>query len=145
MSLLKPTAKTPFHIDFEWWKQTEKDWHVFLRSLLCEEHQAVFANIEEGGEIDWIDPVTAEVKRVDGLQHTLMSHCALEPEFANAHTAVVEAIFRLFIANGNIPMTAEDLSKKLGRPADTILRTIAGPRVYRGLRPVEAKAEKTEE
>jgi hypothetical protein len=65
----------------------------------------------------------------------------LEPEFANAHTAIVEAIFRIFIANGNIPMTAEDLSKKLGRPADTILRTIAGPRVYRGVRPVEAKTE----
>jgi len=39
--------------------------------------------------------------------------------------------------NGNTPMSAEDLSKRLGRPADTILRTIAGPRVYRGLRPFE--------
>lgn len=139
MSLLKPTAKTPFHIDFDWWKQTENDWHVFLRSLLCEEHQVAFADMEEGGLIDWIDPGTAEVKPVDGLQHTLMTHCALQPEFANAHTAIVEAIFRIFIANGNIPMTAEDLSKKLGRPADTILKTIAGPRVYRGLRPFEVK------
>jgi hypothetical protein len=145
MSLLKPGPKTPFHIDFDWWKQTENDWHVFLRSLLCEEHQAAFANIEEGGLIDWIDPLTAEVKQVDGLQHTLMSHCALQPEFANAHTAIVEAIFRLFIANGNIPMNAEDLSKKLNRPADTILRTIAGPRVYRGLRPVESKPTAVEE
>ncbi|HNO93969.1 MAG TPA: hypothetical protein PKJ84_07350, partial [Anaerolineales bacterium] len=54
----------------------------------------------------------------------------------NQRTANVEAIFRLFLANGNIPMSAEDLSKKLGKPADTILRTIAGPRVYRGLRPM---------
>jgi hypothetical protein len=145
MSLLKPSAKTPFHIDFDWWKQTENDWHVFLRSLLCEEHQAAFANMEEGGMIDWIDPITAEVRRVDGLQHTLMTHCALQPEFANTHTAMVEAIFRLFIANGNTPMTAEDLSRKLNRPADTILKTIAGPRVYRGLRPVESRSATTEE
>jgi hypothetical protein len=145
MSLLKPGAKTPFHIDFDWWKQTENDWHVFLRSLLCDEHQAAFANMEEAGLIDWVDPLTAEVKRVDGLQHTLMTHCALQPEFANAHTAIVEAIFRLFIANGNIPMTAEDLSKKLNRPADTILKTIAGPRVYRGLRPVESRSSAAEE
>lgn len=140
MSLLKPTIKTPFHIDFDWWKQNENDWHVFLRSLLCEEHQAAFANLEESEKIDWIDPISAEVKLVDGLQHTLMSHCALEPEFANARTAMVEAIFRAFIANGNIPMTAEDLAQKLGRSADTILKTIAGPRVYRGLRPFEIPA-----
>ena len=47
MSLLKPTTRTPFHIDFEWWKKNERDWHVFLRSLLCPEHQEVFAEIEE--------------------------------------------------------------------------------------------------
>lgn len=144
MSLLKPTVKTPFHIDFDWWKQTENDWHVFLRSLLCPEHQEAFADVEEGGMIDWVDPITAEVKLVDGLQHILMSHCALEPEFANARTAMVEAVFRTFIANGNVPMSAEELSKKLGRPADTILKTIAGPRVYRGLRPFEIKTAEFE-
>lgn len=144
MSLLKPTAKTPFHIDFDWWKQTENDWHVFLRSLLCAEHQEAFADAEEGGMIDWVDPKTAEVKLVDGLQHTLMSHCALEPDFANARTALVEAVFRTFIVNGNVPMSAEELSKRLGRPADTILKTIAGPRVYRGLRPFEIKTAESE-
>jgi hypothetical protein len=137
MSLLKPSVHTPFHIDFDWWKQNEKDWHVFLRSLLCPEHQALFAEIEEGERIDWIDPLTAEVKPVDGIQHTLMSHCALDPEFENERTALVEAVFRTFIVNGNVPMSAEDLGRKLGRPAVTILRTIAGPRVYRGLRPVD--------
>lgn len=136
MSLLKPNVKTPFHIDFDWWKQNERDWHVFLRSFLCAEHQEAFANAEEDGLIDWIDPKTAEIKPVDGVQHALISHCAQLPDFVNQRTAVVEAIFRLFLANGNIPMSAEDLGKKLGRPADTILRTISGPRVYRGLRPI---------
>lgn len=134
-SLLKPTVQTPFHIDFQWWKQNERDWHVFLRSLLCLEHQAAFANYEEGQLIDWIDPLTAEVKTVDGIEHALMSHCALQPDFVNERTALVEAVFRLFLVNGNSPMSAEDLSARLNRPADTILRTLAGPRVYRGLRP----------
>lgn len=137
MSLLKPTVKTPFHIDFDWWKQNESDWHVFLRSLLCAEHQELYANVEEGELIDWIDPNTAEVKPVEGIQHVLISHCALQADFENVRTALVEAVFRIFIINGNAPMSSEDLGKKLGRPADTILRTIAGPRVYRGLRPVE--------
>jgi len=134
-SLLKPTVQTPFHIDFQWWKQNERDWHVFLRSLLCPEHQAAFANYEEGQLIDWVDPVSAEVKSVDGIEHALMSHCALQPDFVNERTALVEAVFRLFLVNGNSPMSAEDLSARLNRPADTILRTLAGPRVYRGLRP----------
>ncbi|MCZ2127260.1 MAG: hypothetical protein LC099_05735 [Anaerolineales bacterium] len=136
MSLLKPTTQTPFHIDFGWWKQNERDWQVFLRSFLCPEHQQAFANAEDDEMIDWIDPQTAEVKRVDGVQHALISHCAQLPDFINQRTTIVEGIFRLFLANGNIPMSAEELSKKLGKPADTILRTIAGARVYRGLRPI---------
>jgi hypothetical protein len=143
MSLLKPTVKTPFHIDFEWWQQNERDWHIFLRSFLCAEHQEAFANVEEGDMIDWIDPQTAEVKPVDGVQHALISHCAQLPDFVSQRTAIVEAIFRLFLANGNFPMSAEDLSKKLGKPADTILKTIAGPRVYRGLRPMLSQPTET--
>lgn len=141
MSLLKPSIKTSFHIDFEWWKQNERDWHVFLTSLLCPEHQEAFANAEEGRMVDWVDPQTAEVKLVDGIQHALMSHCALQTDFLNAHTALVEAVFRIFLVNGNIPMSAEDLAKKLNRPADTILRTISGPRVYRGLRAYQRSAQ----
>jgi len=137
MSLLKPSVKTPFHIDFDWWKQNERDWHVFLRSLLCNEHQEAFANVEEGQMIDWVDAETAEVKPVDGIQNALMSHCALLPDFVSEHTAMVEAVFRIFLVNGNSPMSAEDLAKRLKRPADTILRTLAGPRVYRGLRPLQ--------
>jgi hypothetical protein len=139
MSLLKPTSKTPFHIDFEWWKKNERDWHIFLRSLLCAEHQEVFANRDEDEMIDWIDPQTAEVRRVDGVQHALISHCALLPEFSNERTAMVEAVFRIFLVNGNIPMSAEELGQRLSRSADIILKTIAGPRVYRGLRPYQSQ------
>ena len=135
MSLLKPGVQTPFHIDFDWWRQSESDWHVFLRSLLCPAHQQSLANVEEGEMIDWIDQDTGEVKPVDGIQHALMSHCALQPDFVDEHTPMVEAVFRLFLANGNQPMSAEDLSNKLKRPAVTILRTLSGARIYRGLRP----------
>ena len=137
MSLLKPNVKTPFHIDFDWWKQNERDWHVFLRSLLCPEHQETFANVEEGQMIDWVDEKTGEVRPVDGIQHALMSHCALQSDFVNERTAIVEAVFRVFLVNGNAPLSAEDLGQKLKRPAETILRTLAGPRVYRGLRPIQ--------
>jgi len=138
VSLLKPTIQTPFHIDFAWWEQNDRDWHVFLRSLLCPEHQQTFNDMEVDSLIDWIDPITAEVKPVDGIQHALMSHCAQQPDFVNAHTSVVEAAFRIFLVNGNQPMSPVDMSKSLNRPAETILRTLSGARIYRGLRPVSA-------
>lgn len=136
-SLLKPTTRTPFHIDFEWWKENERDWHVFLRSILCPDHQQAFAEVEDGQLIDWVDERTAEVRQVNGVQHALMSHCARQPEFLTSQTALVEAVFRTFLANDNQPMTAEELSKRLNRPANTILSTLTGGRVYRGLRPAQ--------
>ena len=134
-SLVKPTPQTPFHIDFEWWKQNDRNWHVELRDLLCPEHQAAFATLPEDQLIDWIDPQTAEVRRMDGLQHVLIDHCARQEGFVTEHTALVDAAFRLLLAGGNAPITAEELGLRLNRPADTILRTLAGPRVYKGIRP----------
>lgn len=139
MSLLKPGLRTPFHIDFAWWEHSDRDWRVFLRSLLCAEHQQSMADLPDEAMLDWIDPKTAEVHQVDGIQHALMNHCALQPEFVTARTTVVEGVFRVLLVNGNQPMSAIDLSKRLGRPAETILRTLAGPRVYRGLRPLGAE------
>ncbi len=134
-SLVKPSITTPFHVDFDWWKKNERDWHVYLRSLLCAEHQEVFADVEEGETIDWVDPVSAEVKQVEGVQNALMTHCVKQPDFLTEQTALVEAVFRLFLTNGNIPMSSQDLGARLHRPPDTILRTLAGARVYKGIRP----------
>lgn len=134
-SLVKPTVNTPFHIDFAWWKKNERDWHVYLRSLLCADHQEAFANTEEGETIDWVDPVTAEVKPVEGVQNALMTHCVKQPDFLTSQTALVEAVFRLFLTNGNAPMSSGELGARLNRPPETILRTLAGARVYKGIRP----------
>lgn len=137
-SLVKPSVDTPFHIDFDWWKKNERDWHVYLRSLLCAEHRDAFANAEEGQMIDWVDPATAEVKPVEGVQNTLMSHCVKQPDFLTEQTALVEAVFRLFLTNGNNPMSSGELGGRLNRPPVTILRTLTGGRVYKGIRPVSS-------
>lgn len=135
LSIVKPTVNTPFHVDFEWWKKNERDWHVYLRSLLCAEHQEIFSDAEEGLTIDWVDPVTAEVKPVEGIQNALMTHCVKQPDFLTQQTALVEAAFRLFLTNGNAPLSSNDMGARLNRPPDIILRTLAGPRVYKGIRP----------
>jgi hypothetical protein len=138
ISLVKPTLQMPFHVDFDWWRANDRNWHIALESMLCPEHQQAFANLSEGQLIDWVDPETAEVRQMDGLQHALISHCAKEEGFLDEHTAVVEAIFRLLLANSNTPMSAEELGARLNRPAEVILKTIGGLRVYKGLRPYVA-------
>lgn len=134
-SLVKPTLQTPFHIDFNWWRENDRNWRVELRDLLCPEHQALLADLPEDALIDWIDAETAEVRRIDGLQHTIITHCAHQPGFLDEHTTLVDAVFRLLLANGNAPLSAEAMAERLRRSADLILRTLAGPRVYKGIRP----------
>lgn len=135
MSLVKPTTKTSFHIDFNWWQQNDRDWRVYLRNFLCPEHQQAFADVDEFEQVDWVDPETAEVSRVDGLQHILITHCARQQIFITQQTTLVDSVFRLFLANGNLPMSPEYLAELLGRDANIILKTLSGVRVYKGLRP----------
>jgi hypothetical protein len=134
-SMVKPSVDTPFHIDFHWWKQHDNNWRVHLHDCLCGEHQSLFSNLDDESFVDWIDPETAEVKRVDGLQHALMAHCARQQGFLTINTTLVDAVFRTFLANGNFAMSPKELSSQINRPADTILRTLAGPQIYKGLRP----------
>jgi hypothetical protein len=135
-SLVKPTLDTPFKIDFEWWKNHDRDWRVYLRSFLCDDHQAIFENLNNDETIDWVDPNTAEVAQVDGLQHVLITHCARQESFLTDKMALVDSVFRVFLSNGNKPLNANELGDILNRPAETILRTFSGIRVYKGIRPI---------
>lgn len=135
MSLVKPNIHTHFHIDFDWWSRNDRDWRVYLRGYLCPEHQAAFANMDIFEQVDWIDPDTAEVQRVDGLQNVLITHCAKQRTFISQQNTLVDSVFRVFLANGNTPLSPQELADQLGRDATTILRTISGLRVYKGLRP----------
>lgn len=135
-SLVKPTTATRFHIDFEWWRKSDQDWRVYLQGLLCPEHRESFKDFNENVKVDFVDPETAEVQQVDGLQHILITHCARQENFYTSYTAVVDSIFRLFLANGNEPLTPVEMGTALGRPAPVILKVLSGPQVYRGIRPV---------
>ena len=133
--LAKPTLETRFHIDYTWWEQQQQELRVYLQGHLCPEHRDVFQGQDLSQEIDWVDSKTAEVTRVDGLQHTLRTHCSRQPDYITERTALVDAIFRIFLANENRPLTPQELSERIGRSAETILRTISGSTIYKGIRP----------
>jgi hypothetical protein len=135
MSLVKPTLQTRYHIDFDWWRKNDRDWRVYLINFLCQEHQRAFSNMDADEPVDWVDSETAEVQRVDGLQHVLITHCAKQQEFITQQMSLVDSVFRLFLANGNMPLTPLELAEQLGRQPVVILKTLSGVRVYKGLRP----------
>jgi len=135
-SLIKPKITTPFKIEFDWWKKNDRDWRVYLRGFLCQEHQKLFENLDNDEVIDWVDPKSAEVTQVDGLLHILITHCAKQEDFLSNRMALVDSVFRILLSNGNRPMTSEELGEILNRPPTTILRTLSGLRVYKGIRPI---------
>jgi len=137
-SLVRPSLNTRFHIDYDWWDRAERDLEVYLRSHLCPTHQESYADVDPARKVDHVDPETGEVTRVAGIQHVLISHCAQQPGYLSGQTSLVNAVFRVFLSNGNTPLSPEELSERIGRPAQMILRTLTGPRVYKGIRPYTA-------
>lgn len=135
-SLIKPTKKTKFRIDFEWWKSQDRNWRNSLITFLCPEHQDVFASFTENTDMDLVDPDTGEVTQGDGLTFALINHCAKQEHFFSDSTPLVDSIFKVFLVNDNQALDAEELSAIIRRPANTILSTIGSTRVYKGIRPV---------
>lgn len=138
-SFVKPTLDTPFHIDFEWWKSHDQNWRIYLFSCLCLEHQKTYGEFQNVPKIDKVDSVTGEIMIVDGLEYLLLNHCAKQEDFLTDHTTMINSVFRIFISNGNSPLSPKQLSSITGKPAETILRTLFGVEVYKGIRPVQVK------
>jgi hypothetical protein len=132
---VKPTLDTKFHIDYSWWEREDRELRTYLISHLLPEQRAQFETNQDTGMIDWIDPETAEVRRVDALQQAL-AKAAQDPQYITDHTTLVDAVFRVFLANGNKPLSPNDLGKQVNRSPATILRTLSGAQVYKGLRPL---------
>jgi hypothetical protein len=134
-ALIKPTLDTRFHIDYSWWDRQGQDLRTYLISHLPpEQRERLIGN--EARTVDYVDPDTGEVTRLDELQMALRL-ATQEPDFINPHTSVVDGIFRVFLANDNQPLTARDIAEYVGRPASVILKTLTAGRVYMGIRPTE--------
>lgn len=136
-SMVRPTLEAPFHIDYGWWDRSDRNLDVYLRSHLCREHQEMDPDIDPKAKVDHVDPRTAEVSLLTRIEHILISHCAQLDDYLTPQTSLVNGVFRIFLANGNAPLTPEELGEQIGRPARMILRTLSGPRIYKGIRPAQ--------
>ncbi len=135
-------VNTKLHIDLEWWEKEGKDFNYFLYQEMCPECKERIKDFNKAVYIDWIDPETAEVKRLNGLWETLITCCSQKPDYINPELPITKAIFRVFLANRNEPLSAAELAERYGDKigvADPhrILRILTAGKVYNGIKPLK--------
>ncbi|GIK57898.1 MAG: hypothetical protein HND44_14740 [Chloroflexi bacterium] len=134
LSLKRVTADTPFTIDYEWWQKSELDLKTYLFSRLSIEAEVEMDSSND--QVDLVDAETGEVVTVDGFEFMVQTYFNQLPEDFAERMSLVDAVFCVLLANANRPMTVWEIANKVKRPVDTILRTVGGPKIYLGIRPV---------
>lgn len=130
----RATPDTRFYIDYEWWDKSDLDLKTYIFSRL---------DINEGDmdpesdEVDLINPETGEVRRVDGFQYVVQTYFSQLPDDFIARASLVDAVFCTILANANEPMSAREIAEKIKRTPQVVLKTIGGPKIYQGIRPVQ--------
>ena len=136
----RPDTNTLFHIDLTWFEKNGRDLRAEMHAALCDECHAIYPTPADTRSVDRIDPRTGEVTRVDALWECLANHCAHKPEFITLATPLMSAIFRALLANGNNPMSSEQLYKRIGKSnAAGILRVLLSADIENGVVPFYEK------
>jgi len=117
-------------IDLDWFHRNGRSVLPLLRGCLCAKcRQQLSSGEKEASETE--------------LLATIANCCCHAPEFITGQQPVLESIFRLFLANGNQPLSlaelGEQLSQRRGGDAyrtleEILLRLLKNDRYY-GLRP----------
>jgi hypothetical protein len=142
---IKPTLDTKFHIDFDWWQEKNRNLRVYLESQLCPDCRDEYAN-RPPEEIDWVSLDTGEVRQVDMLWHVIRTHCSQRPDYIPEHIPLTTAIFRIFIANDNTPLTPSGMHQILRRKSPSLLlHTIGNRQIFMGIRPVSIPVRRLEQ
>ena len=132
--LKKVTPDTRFYIDYDWWDKSDLDLKTYLLTRL---DLGEDINLEsQSDEVDLVDATTGEVTRVDGFQYVIQAYFSQLPDDFVSRTSLVDGVFCVLLANANKPMTAKEIAEKVKRPPSTILKTMGGPKIYQGVRPI---------
>ena len=107
-------SEAQWTIDLNWLKTNKRSFSILAGDKLC-------AKCRKKLKAD-----TGEVKPADLLK-AVQSCCSKNNDFITPGLPFHESIFRVFLANGNKPMTLEELGQQLvqRRGADTYRTTVA--------------------
>ena len=91
-------SKPRWFIDLDWYKQTGRSFATLAQGCLCPRCRERL----KAGEISEAE-----------LAANIRGCCSRLPGFITGEMAILAVIFRLFLANGNQPLTLAELSKGL--------------------------------
>ena len=128
--------KPRWFIDLDWYQRNNRSILVLAQGYLC-------ANCRKQLDAEGKEVTEAE------LLSTIKDCCSHAPGFITGRLPILESIFRFFLANGNQPLTLEELGEQLSewRSGDTyrtleeILSRLLENDQYYGLRPVPDSGE----
>ncbi len=136
--IARPDTKTLFHIDVDWFEKNGRNLREEMHAALCDECRVLYPTPVDARVVDRVNPQTAEVTRVDALWECLADHCGRKPNFIVPTTPLTTAIFRALLANGNNPMSPEQLHKRISKSnAAAILRLLMGGEIENGIAPLD--------
>jgi hypothetical protein len=107
-------SETRWSIDLNWLKTNKRSFSTLAGDKLCAKCRKK------------LKAETGELKPAELLK-AIQSCCSKNNDFITPGLPFQESIFRVFLANGNKPMTLEELGKQLvqRRGADTSRTTVA--------------------
>ena len=125
-----------YYIDMSWYDQHDRSFRAVAQGRFCQSCQGKIGTVAEE-LVPMVDQKT--------------QCCSKQRNYITPETPLLEAVFRVFLANGNQPATVERIREQLGdwislrdRPhnyaGELIERLIATDHRY-GLRPFEMTAE----
>ncbi len=127
MPISKLDVDSKFYIDLNWWESQGRDFRQQLFEELCDACKQ-FYTLDDRREVDRIDPETGEVTRREALWECVMDECGREPDFVSPKMPLTRAIFRALLANGNAPISAAELHRRIGKgSAQIVLRELLSP------------------
>lgn len=130
----RATPDTYFYIDLDWWEESNLDLKTYLMTRLSLGDDASLDT--EFDKVDLIDPHTGEVHQVDGFQYIVQAYFHQLPDDFLTNASLVDAAFCILLSNANQPMIASEIAERMNRPAEVVVRTLGGPNIYQGIRPV---------
>jgi len=100
--------KPRWFINLDWYQQSNRSLSSLVQICLCPKHQK---QLSTGGK---------EISTTE-LMAMVKDCCAKKPGFITGQLPLLESVFRLFLANGNQPLTLEELGNQLSeqRGVDT--------------------------
>ena len=105
-------APTRYWIDLAWYKQRGRSFAALLETRRC---YNCLDEIAETRARFRLDDAGAQLVRtdVDATWARIRQCCANSHEFLSPRLPLLEAVFRLFLANGNTPLSIEAITERL--------------------------------